>query len=434
MFTTRIHVIFYYNKYVKYSINPIVAAIDGFTDSVVVTLASSLDELLTRVQDVRFRGEICVAAFSLLTTMLVNEKFLADLIETVKILKSKQCITVTGGPHATGDPLGSLKSLGFDYVFIGEGEESFTEFLTALKNRGDVRSIKGIGYLENGKFVFTGMRPRIDINKYDPFPYWRGVLQPIEITRGCPYGCFYCQVSYMHGFEYRHRRVDKVLHYVEVFLKSGGRDVRFITPDGLSYGLEKPSRVPRIDVIEDLLESVKTLCNKYGGRVFYGTFPSEIRPEHVTDESMRVLSKHVSNNRVIIGAQSGSERILRFLRRGHSVDDVKNAVETALKYNFIPDVDIIMGFPGETLDDMMSTLKLIEWIISKGGRIHVHYFMPLPGSPLGGLTPTSLPAEVKKQIARVVGSCRGYGNWLNQEKIAWKIVKLRESGIIQPRI
>ena len=431
---TSIHVIFYYNKLTRYSVNPLIAAVDrAIGNGVAVSLVEDLSELPAKATSIRLRGEICIVAFSLLTTMLTDSNFLASLIEVIKNLKSKKCITIAGGPHATGDPLGSLELLGFDYVFIGEGEESFVEFLRTIRDEGDVKSVKGIGFIEDGKFVFTGARPRIDLDKFDPFPYWRGIFQPIEVTRGCPYGCFYCQVSYVHGFQYRHRSVERIVYYVGEFLKRGGRDVRFITPDSMSYGLEKPSRIPRVDLIEQLLDAVKTLCSKYGGRVFYGTFPSEIRPEHVTEEAMRTLSKYVSNSKVIIGAQSGSERILKLIHRGHSVEDVKNAVEVALKYSFTPDVDIIIGFPGETEEDMKYTLELADWVVRRGGRIHVHYFTPLPGSPLGALRPTPIPSTVRRQIARIIGSHKGYGNWLNQEKMAWRIVELREKGIIQTR-
>jgi B12-binding domain/radical SAM domain protein len=430
---TRLHILFYYDKSTKYSINPLIAVIEKALKDISIDLAHSLDDLRARVLDINSKGEKCVAAFSLLTTMLTNDAFLTELVNTIKFLKSNKCISLVGGPHATGDPLGSLKSLGFEYVFIGEGEESLLEFLTALQNKDDVKRVKGIAYLEDDKLVFSGRRRRVNLDEHDPFPYWRGVFSPIEITRGCPYGCFYCQVSYMHGFEYRHRSIERVVHYVEIFLKSRGRDVRFITPDGLSYGLKTQLRSPSIDLVEHLLEAISSLCRKYGGRLFYGTFPSELRPEHVTEEALRVLSRYVSNRRVIIGAQSGSERVLNMLHRGHSVDDVKNAVEATLKYGFTPEVDIIVGIPGETVDDLKSTLELASWITRKGGRIHVHYFMPLPGTPLSNHIPTAIPLEARKLIARIIGSQRGYGGWINQEKIAWKIVELREKGIISPR-
>ncbi len=424
---------FYYDKQVRYSVNSLIAAIDKACCNVIIVLASNLEDVYMKAHEIRSRGEICVVAFSLLTTMLTNEAFLSNLVKLINDLRSRGCITVVGGPHATGDPLGSLKSLGFDYVFIGEGEDSFTEFILELQHGGDVKRVKSLAYIEGDKFVFTGWRRRVNLDDYDPFPYWRGIFQPVEITRGCPYGCFYCQVSYMHGFEYRHRSVEKIAYYVETFLRRHGRDMRFITPNGMSYGLKTSSQIPRADLLEYLLSSIRAICDKYGGKLFYGTFPSEVRPEHVTDETMRVLSKYVTNKRIIIGAQSGSERLLRFLRRGHSVDDVKNAVEVALKYNFTPDVDLILGLPGEEREDIFDTLKLAKWVVDRGGRIHVHYFMPLPGTPLSNTTPTPIPIEVMKHIARIIGSHKGYGEWLHQEEIAWKIVKLREAGVIRPK-
>jgi len=53
--------------------------------------------------------------------------------------------------------------------FIGEAEESLAEFLYALLNKQDPRSVKGVFFLDNDKPVYTGARRPIDLDKYDPF-------------------------------------------------------------------------------------------------------------------------------------------------------------------------------------------------------------------------------------------------------------------------
>ncbi|HML26164.1 MAG TPA: TIGR04013 family B12-binding domain/radical SAM domain-containing protein, partial [Methanomethylovorans sp.] len=76
---------------------------------------------------------------------------------------------------------------------------------------------------------------------------------------------------------------------------------------------------PRFDKVEKLLEALYEIGNK---DIYFGTFPSEVRPEFVTDGSLEMVNKYCTNDRISLGAQSGSERILRDIHRGHTVREV----------------------------------------------------------------------------------------------------------------
>lgn len=429
----RYNVVFLYDKRTRYSVNALVASLDLIGD-IGIQLMQDLDEVLSCVNNIVNKNEKCIVAFSLLTTMLVQDDYYLKLRSFIHEVRKRGCITICGGPHATGDPLGCLFYLGFDYVFIGEAEESIRDFISALMDGRDILSVKGLAYLDQNQDIkFTGRRPPIDLNKYDPFPYWRNIVNPIEITRGCPYGCFYCQVSYIHGLEYRHRSPDKVTFYAEQVLKRGIKDIRFISPDGLAYGLSNASREIKLEEIECLLTDLSQVIKKYSGRIFLGSFPSEVRPEHVSEEAVKVLRKYVSNRSLIIGAQSGSERVLQAINRKHSAEDVLFAVKTATKYGFIPDVDLIIGFPGEKIEEMWETVNLAKKIIELGGRVHLHYYLPLPGSPFSMKAPSIVPHEVKRELARIIGAGKGYGDWLKQEELSWKIIELHRNNVIKPK-
>jgi B12-binding domain/radical SAM domain protein len=428
-----IKLIFQYDKRVKYSINAILASVDKLNVSKVY-LSNSFEESL-RLAGSSSKEEKCVYAVSLLTTMLADESYLSSLIRTVQKIREKGCLTVIGGAHASGDPYGALSVLGFDYAIIGEGERTFTDFLTALEDNVDVHGVKGLAYRsgEDGTVSFTGRGKPENLDEYDPFPYWRGIVNPIEITRGCSFGCFYCQVSYLHGFTLRHRSIDRIATYAEIALKLGFKDLRFISPDSLSYGLPLSTSPVNLEKIESLMEGLHAKTVKYGGRIFYGTFPSEVRPEHAQQDVLRTIRKYVANRELIIGGQSGSERILKLIRRGHGVDEIELAVESALREGFTPSVDFIIGFPSETEEDMLQTLKLAEKLVGKGARIHLHYYIPLPGTPLGLRKPAPLPVKVRKEWSRLVGAGKAYGSWLTQEILGKKIIELFEKGIIHPR-
>lgn len=433
MSANSVGVIIYYDKRVRYSLNALIASID-LASKIRVLLVEKPELLPSAVKYVsdKFRGK-CVLGFSLLTTMLVDDVFLDFIMRVNRYVKGK-CYTVAGGPHASGDPVGSIEKLGFDYVFIGEAEKSFKEFLETMAENGDILSVSGLFTKVYDNFVFTGKPKPINLDEYHPFPYWRMLFNPIEITRGCPYGCNYCQVSYMHGFCMRHRSIERIAYYVEIMAKHGLRDVRFISPNSLSYGSNTPKK-PCYDSIEELLYTIKVrLGKKYGLRVFFGTFPSEVRPDYVDEEVARILRKYVDNDTIIIGAQSGSEEVLKRIRRGHSFEEVINAVDILKKYGFKSSVDFIVGLPGESEEDLELTLNAMKKLANMGARIHLHTFMPLPGTPFAYTTPTRVPEWFKREVVKLIGSGSAYGEWVRQEYIAWKIVELRRKGVILPRV
>ncbi|UXD21151.1 radical SAM protein [Ignicoccus pacificus DSM 13166] len=402
-------------KNTKYSTAALVAAIESsnIVNVKVEVVNDPLDSL-------NFIGkyEKVVLGVSLLTTDLLNDNLISDILK----LKGK-VLLIAGGPHATGDPYGTL-DLGFDVVVAGEGEETLPELLYALAVDDDIRNVKGL-YLE--EYEFTGRRRLVDLDSFPPWPYWRGHFGPIEITRGCPFACAYCQTSFMFKAITRHRSIDKIIFYTKKLKELGGKDWRVVTPNALSYGGDGVRM--ELDKVEELLSKVKDI----GVRVFFGSFPSEVRPEFVTEESIRILKKYVNNKRLVIGAQSASDRMLKILHRGHAWEDVVSAVELSVKHGFVPEVDFILGLPFETEEDMEATLKGMRKLTSMGARAHLHYFMPLPGTPFTFFKPTRLPPKIRKEVAKLVGEGKGWGQWLQQERIAWEIVKMIEEGRIKVR-
>jgi len=105
--------------------------------------------------------------------------------------------------------------------------------------------------------------------------------------------------------------------------------------------------------------------------IYFGTFPGEVRPDSVTDEVVSVIKPFISNQSCIVGGQSGSSRVLKILRRNHTVEDIENAVDIFLKYNITPKVDMIFGFYFEKDEDEEQTISFLNRIIKKGAIIHM---------------------------------------------------------------
>jgi len=149
-----------------------------------------------------------------------------------------------------------------------------------------------------------------------------------------------------------------------------------------------------------------------------GSFPSEVRPEHVTKETVDLVLNYADNDNLVIGAQSGSERILDHICRGHGVDEVRQAVKLTIDSGLKANIDFIFGFPHEKEEDKIRTLNLAKELASIGARIHAHTFMPLPGTPFKNMPPGKIESETKREIERLISVGQLYGQWHIQEKIA----------------
>jgi B12-binding domain/radical SAM domain protein len=299
-------------------------------------------------------------------------------------------LTIVGGPHATACPREVAEYA--DYVIVGEGEFTLPRLLADLREGGHGR-IPG---------VMTGdyYRPADTVVRLDAYPAFSEFKGYIEISRGCPFSCGYCQTPQIFGHCMRHRSIDEVARYADRHRQS-----RFVTPDAFAYGSDGIH--PRFDRVEHLLQKCRH-------QVYFGTFPSEVRPEFVCDESLGLVNRYCANTKLHFGAQSGSDVMLERLCRGHRTDDVVRAVELCRDFALTPIVDFIVGFPFETDDDQRATLDMIRWV-ARFGKVHVHRFLPLPGTPLAGTTARPLLTETEKCCGKLALRGKLTGSWNDPE-------------------
>ncbi len=111
------------------------------------------------------------------------------------------------------------------------------------------------------------------------------------------------------------------------------------------------------------------------------------------------------------GAQNGSQSMLDRISRGHTVEDVKCAIELCGDYDLVPIVDIIFGLPCETVTDQHETLDLVGFVVNESGRIHSHYFTPLPGTPLEDAVPSPVGKDVNRVMGRLALGGKVNGVW-----------------------
>jgi len=416
--------VIFYSKNSRYSANAVVAALESWVkDAEVYMVRWDAEDILTFLRRLEEKGRRILAGFSFNTFEVPEVMHLVKAVREV----TRNAVLVAGGPHATGDPVGTLLKLGFDIVVHGEGEETVVELYESYASGGDP-CVCGTACRDGDRVLLKKRARRVNLDDFPPFPYWRRRFNPIEIMRGCASACYFCEVTYAFGMP-RYRSIDSVLHYSKIKLERGLKDLRFISPNSLGY-CSRDGIKPATECMEELLSKLRRLADGYGGRIFFGTFPSEVRPDSVTEEAVDVLRKYADNRRVIVGAQSGSNRILRAIHRGHTVEDVINAVEVLRSRGFGVDVDVIFGLPGEGPDDVEETLKMVEALVERGARIHAHTFIPLPGTPFDAAPPGRIDPEVRKRLSKILGRGAVYGDWIEQEKLAELVDKMRREGIV----
>ncbi|MBK7874914.1 MAG: TIGR04013 family B12-binding domain/radical SAM domain-containing protein [Planctomycetes bacterium] len=331
--------------------------------------------------------------------------------------------SLAGGVHASAEPEEVLRE-GFDFAASGEGEHLIRAVARALRDGAPLADVTGLARLERGVFVANGRGATVaHLDEFPAFSARRRLWGAVEITRGCIYACKFCQTPFLNKARFRHRSPENVALHAGLIRRAGMRDVRFVSPTSLSYG----SMDERVDLaaVEALLRAVRAAIGAEG-RMFFGTFPSEVRPEHATPEALALLKRFVDNDNLVIGGQSGSEGVLRASHRGHGVESIERAVEHSVAAGFVPNVDFLLGLPGEDDADVDATVALMERLMARGARVHGHTFLPLPGTPFRNAPAGRVSERTRGRLLALEGRGRLYGQWRRQEEIGMELVRRRE--------
>jgi B12-binding domain/radical SAM domain protein len=335
---------------------------------------------------------------------------------------------LAGGVHATAEPEATL-ALGFDLVARGEGEGTILALLRRLLAGEDPRGAPGLTWRQGAAVASSGRAAPVRLDDHPASSRRLGKALALEVTRGCVWACRFCQTPFLQRARFRHRSVGAARDWARHGVELGHRDLRFLTPSALSYGAEGPE--VRLEAVEALLSAVREEAGP-SRRIFFGSFPSELRPEHVSPPALALLRRYADNRELLLGAQSGSARLLAALERGHGVGEVERAVRLCREAGFGVAVDFIVGLPGEEEDDLEATRRLMARLAEEGARIHAHAFLPLPGTPWRDAPPGRIDAATRSLLHRLESRGRAYGQWRRQERLAGELSERRATAASTP--
>lgn len=402
--------VFRRTQYNRYSLPLLMGIVEQAAPVVDVFMIDSLDSL----SDFYKVYDSIILAYSFTTVQLYRT---ASEVSFIKANYPKTRL-IAGGPHVTADPDGCLE-VGFDAVFVGEGERTLSSFALTLASGGDP--------FDRVVFADESSSP-VSIDDYFPASLRHSLFGPMEITRGCFYGCSFCQTPRLFRRKIRHRSIESVLKGIKLAGNYIGERLYFLSPNAFSYQSSAPGKI-NYEAVEELLISVKA----QGVRdLDIAYFPSEIRPESINERTLDLLKKYCSNRKIAIGIQSGAESVLKRVNRTNPLSKTIEAVELARKHGFTSHCDFIFGFPDETQEEADANIDLMTMLIKKyDARIHCHFFMPLPTTPLWNQRPSGLSEKTVTALKRLREWGKLDGWWEEQEKIAFDILSWKQNGLIK---
>ena len=309
-----------------------------------------------------------------------------DLINVCKIVKkvNPNIITACGGAHPTAMYNSLLKDPNLDYVIFGEGEYTTQKLIDTINSKNDLSQVDGIAYKENGIIKVNPKTHYIENLDELPLParhllkmdkylesnsphsgIKRMPFTSMVTSRGCPNKCSFCVIKILWGQKVRYRSPENVLMEIEDLINTYNIKEIHFEDDNFSANKKRTKTILQgiIDKGWDL-----TLSSPSGLAI------------HALDEELLSLMKKAGYYSISLAIESGDEDVLKMMHKPVKLKKVKEIIKNARKYDLKTKGFFILGYPGETKEQMQRTIDFaknanLDWAI---------FFMatPIPGSDL----------------------------------------------------
>lgn len=290
---------------------------------------------------------------------------------------SPNTITVVGGPHPTLAPDEVLSNPLVDHVVLGEGEISFVEMLDKFERgqkverliHGERPDLDRLPLADRDIYLKQWRKAGYDYDSPEA-PLSPETLPPfvtIIAGRGCRYNCAFCKPGedILFGKGVRRRSVSHVLRELKQLRDEYHFNTLMIHDDCLT---------------EDR-EWVTEFCDAYQREEFTQAFWCQARVDHVVrHEDMIKRMADVGLEGLFLGFESGSDRVLRFIRKGTTVARNLEAARICRKYGIRIWANYMLGLPTETEDEIRGTIAMMKEI--DPDYYSPAFYTPYPGNDL----------------------------------------------------
>jgi magnesium-protoporphyrin IX monomethyl ester (oxidative) cyclase len=279
---------------------------------------------------------------------------------------NKDITTVLIGLHPSARPVDCLMHPNIDFVVIGEPEQTVFELASVLEQgkTEDLKKVRGIAFVKNGKTVITPPRPAIQDLDSLPFParhllpmeaYFAAVKEnPVRgeirkpwaamiTSRGCPYNCVFCTIHTVMGKKWRARSPENVVDEIEQLVHT--YHVKQIDFSDENMTLEKK----RMEAICDLIVKRGLDIEWYA--------PNGVRADTL-DENLLKKMKASGCKKIRVAPESGVQRVVdQIIKKNLSLKEVEKAVVLSKKVGIKVGCFFVIGLIGETKKDIEETIN-----------------------------------------------------------------------------
>ncbi len=356
----------------------------------VVLIDGSITNAFRRL-DCEIDERVLYVGISCLTGQISSGLQCAEYIRQIK----SNIPLVWGGVHVTLAPEQALITSNLvDIVVRGEGEYTSSELAKCLSEKGDLSKVKGISYKSNQKIVHNEDRPFLDFSNYLGVDYdavdmecYNKELFLYQSERGCPHRCAFCDVVVVHRKTFRTKNAKRVLlDLKDIQIKYKPKKIQFV--DDCFFADMKRAK----EIINGLIEMDLGIVWHTSCRAQYF---------RKTDVNFWQQAKKAGLNDIYVGTESGSQRILDYIKKDCTTEDIYSGLEQVSKAGIVIYTNLMSGFPMEEKEDIDKSINFINDLRQKYpddifiGNIFL--FSPYPGTALyqqvveaGFIPPSSL--------------------------------------------
>jgi anaerobic magnesium-protoporphyrin IX monomethyl ester cyclase len=303
-----------------------------------------------------------------------------ECVETAKAVKEvfPSCKVVVGGPHPSCMPDSMLQHSEIDYVVLGEGERAIVELVTNITKCEDdsaIATVPGIAYRYEEKILKTAPRFISDLDQI-PYParhllpmdfYDRTIdylsVRPVDtmnVIRGCPHNCVYCEVKKLFGRKIRAFSPPRVLEEIDHLVnKYGSKGIYFV---GDNFTVQKKRTIEICELIKKYKLDIEWVC--------------DTRVDLISRELLKKM-KDAGCRTIWFGVESGSPPILEKMNKGITLQQAVHAFKLCKREGIHIACSFMLGIPGETVNDMKATLKFAKKLDPDWCRFNIFIATPV---------------------------------------------------------
>jgi anaerobic magnesium-protoporphyrin IX monomethyl ester cyclase len=327
-----------------------------------------------------------------------------------------EAVIVLGGVIPTVMIEEAMKDSNVDYWIMGEGERSLPLFIDRLrKGAQDLSDISGLAYWKGSTPVMNKVEFIDDLDKV-PFPDYSdimgGTLQdygnirskyspgliarqyPIAVTitsRGCPYKCIFCAGRTVSGAKMRLRSAENVLEEIGILYEEGIREIVFLDDHFLA------DRSRAFKIMDGILKNYSGLTWKCANVTAW-----------LLDEEILRLMYRSGCSFIVVSIESGNQNVLtKLIKKPIRLDTIPAKLDLAKTIGFDLIVNFVIGFPGETWEQIRDTFRYAEKL--NVDIVNFHVATPLPRTELMDLCLKRklLPDDFLENISNYSGYGKG---------------------------